>query len=48
MYLDENRDIFKLNANEARQLMGRQKKKKDPRMQNNMSLDEKYNVIANL
>uniref|UniRef100_A0A915E0T4 PDZ domain-containing protein n=1 Tax=Ditylenchus dipsaci TaxID=166011 RepID=A0A915E0T4_9BILA len=45
MVKDENKDIFKLSAKEARQLM--KQKKKDPRMQN-MSLEEKYKVIANL
>lgn len=39
-------DIFKLNAKEARQAM--RHRKRDPRQSNNMSLEEKYKVIANL
>ncbi|KAI6206775.1 hypothetical protein M3Y94_00951400 [Aphelenchoides besseyi] len=43
---DENVDIFKLSAKEARQLMKRGKR--DPRVQAKMTLEEKHQLIANL
>ncbi|KAI6175365.1 Na(+)/H(+) exchange regulatory cofactor NHE-RF1 [Aphelenchoides bicaudatus] len=43
---DENIDIFKMNAKEARQAM--RQKRKDPRLQTNMTLEEKHHLIANL
>lgn len=44
--LDENIDIFKMSAKEARQLM--RHKRKDPRLQANMTLEEKHQLISNL
>jgi len=43
---DENVDIFKLSAKEARQMM--RHRRKDPRLQANMTLEEKHQLIANL
>ncbi|KAI6238125.1 hypothetical protein M3Y99_00710000 [Aphelenchoides fujianensis] len=43
---DENVDIFKLSAKEARQMMRRGRR--DPRLQANLTLEQKHQLIANL